>query len=45
MEISLRTVKRYLGHLRECGAPLDNNRKRSGYFFTDPIRNIIFWQT
>ncbi len=39
MEISLRTVKRYLDHLRECGAPLGNNRKRGGYFFTDP-----FWQ-
>ncbi len=39
MEISLRTVKRYLDHLRKCGAPLDNNRKRGGYFFTDP-----FWQ-
>lgn len=39
MEVSLRTVKRYLENLRECGAPLDNDRKLGGYFFTDP-----FWQ-
>ena len=39
MEISLRTVKRYLDNLRECGAPLDNDRKKGGYYFTDP-----FWQ-
>ncbi|MGI8494238.1 MAG: helix-turn-helix transcriptional regulator, partial [Pyrinomonadaceae bacterium] len=39
MEISERTVKRYLDNLRECGAPLDNNRKKGGYYFTDP-----FWQ-
>lgn len=39
MEISLRTVKRYLDNLRECGAPLANDRKKGGYFFTDS-----FWQ-
>lgn len=39
MEVSLRTVKRYLDNLRECGAPLGNDRKRGGYYFTDP-----FWQ-
>ena len=39
MEISLSTVKRYLDQLRECGAPLENDRRRGGYFFTDP-----FWQ-
>ena len=39
MEISLRTVKRYLDNLRECGAPLENNRNRGGYYFADP-----FWQ-
>ena len=39
MEISLRTVKRYLDNLRECGAPLENDRKRGGYYFTDP-----YWQ-
>lgn len=39
MEISERTVKRYLDNLRECGAPLDNNRKKGGYYFADP-----FWQ-
>lgn len=39
MEISLRTVKRYLDNLRECGAPLENDRRRGGYYFTDP-----FWQ-
>ncbi len=37
MEISLRTVKRYLDNLRECGAPLENDRKRGGYYFTDPF--------
>jgi len=39
MEISVRTVKRYLDNLRECGAPLANDRKKGGYYFTDP-----FWQ-
>jgi predicted DNA-binding transcriptional regulator YafY len=39
MEISPRTVKRYLDNLRECGAPLDNDRRKGGYYFTDP-----FWQ-
>ena len=39
MEISLRTVNRYLDNLRECGAPLENDRKRGGYYFTDS-----FWQ-
>lgn len=39
MEVSVRTVKRYLDNLRECGAPLENNRSRGGYYFTDS-----FWQ-
>lgn len=39
MEISERTVKRYLDNLRECGAPLENDRRKGGYYFTDP-----FWQ-
>ncbi len=39
MEISLRTVNRYLDNLRECGAPLANDRRRGGYYFSDP-----FWQ-
>lgn len=39
MEISLRTVKRYLDNLRECGAPIENDRKKGGYYFADP-----FWQ-
>lgn len=39
MEISRRTVMRYLDNLRECGAPLENNRQKGGYYFTDP-----FWQ-
>ena len=39
MEISLRTVKRYLDNLRECGAPLENDRKKGGYYFSDS-----FWQ-
>ena len=39
MEISLRTVKRYLDNLRECGAPLANDRRKGGYYFTDP-----YWQ-
>ncbi|CAN5385591.1 WYL domain-containing transcriptional regulator [soil metagenome] len=39
MEISLRTVNRYLDNLRECGAPLANDRRQGGYYFTDP-----FWQ-
>ncbi len=39
MEISVRTVKRYLDNLRECGAPLENDRRRGGYYFTNP-----YWQ-
>lgn len=39
MEVSPRTVKRYLDYLREQNAPLENDRKRGGYYFTDP-----FWQ-
>ncbi len=39
MEVSVRTVKRYLDNLRECGAPLENDRKKGGYYFADP-----FWQ-
>jgi len=39
MEVSPRTVKRYLDNLRECGSPLKNDRKHGGYYFTDP-----FWQ-
>lgn len=39
MEISLRTVKRYLDDLRERGAPLENDRRKGGYYFADP-----FWQ-
>ncbi len=39
LEISLRTVNRYLDNLRECGAPLKNDRKKGGYYFADP-----FWQ-
>lgn len=39
MEVSPRTVKRYLDYLREQNAPLGNDRKRGGYYFTDP-----FWQ-
>lgn len=39
MEISPRTVKRYLDNLRELGAPLENDRRKGGYYFTDP-----FWQ-
>lgn len=39
MEISLRTVNRYLDNLRECGAPLANDRRRGGYYFSDP-----YWQ-
>ncbi len=35
-ELSRRTVFRYLEYLRELGAPLDYDRKRKGYFFTDP---------
>lgn len=40
MEISLRTVKRYLDNLRECGAPLANDRKKGGYYFTDPFWHL-----
>lgn len=39
MEVSLRTVKRYLDYLREQRAPLGNDRRMGGYYFTDP-----FWQ-
>lgn len=39
MEVSVRTLKRYLDNLRECGAPLENDRKKGGYHFADP-----FWQ-
>ena len=39
LEISRRTVMRYLDNLRECAAPLENDRKKGGYYFTDP-----FWQ-
>lgn len=40
MEISLRTVKRYLDNLRECAAPLENDRKRGGYYFSDPFWHL-----
>src|SRR4051812_34558868 len=39
MEVNVRTVKRCLDNLRECGAPLKNDRRRGGYYFTDP-----YWQ-
>ena len=35
-ELSRRTVFRYLDYLRELGAPLDYDRKKKGYYFTDP---------
>ena len=38
-ELSRRTVFRYLEYLRELDAPLDYDRKKKGYYFTDP-----FWQ-
>ena len=38
-EISRRSVFRYLNDLKDCGAPLEYDAKRKGYYFTDP-----FWQ-
>lgn len=39
IEVSRRSVLRYLEHLREMGAPLAYDRTNRGYFFTDR-----FWQ-
>jgi predicted DNA-binding transcriptional regulator YafY len=39
LEVSRRTVMRYLDVLRERGAPLNHDRRRNGYYFNDP-----FWQ-
>ena len=36
VEISRRTVFRYLDYLRELGAPLEYDRKKKGYYFADP---------
>ena len=35
-EISRRSVFRYLDDLRDLNAPLDYDRRRKGYYFTDP---------
>lgn len=53
MEVSVRTVKRYLDNLRECGAPLENDRRRGirhkGLIFYSkdslfPSNSLIFTQ-
>ena len=36
VELSRRTVFRYLDYLRELDAPLEYDRRRKGYYFTDP---------
>lgn len=39
LEVSIRTVKRYLDYLREQSAPLEYCRKHKGFYFADS-----FWQ-
>ena len=46
MEVSLRTVKRYLDNLPECGAPLRNDRRRGGYYYNGSCpQKAIYWHS